>query len=322
MESDILNPPFWLKPAGIQTTLASAGMRAWGKNPMVDAARETILTTADGVRLLGRMSRQPRPHNKGLVILLHGWEGSSESTYIRTTGRFLFNRGFDVFRLNLRDHGPSHHLNTGIFYAVLLEEVFDAVRQISEAEYGRPVFLAGFSLGGNFALRIVRHCATQPIGNLKRIISISPVLNPDKATDRIDNSRYILKYFLKKWRRSLAIKQRLYPKHYDFSAIMNVDNIREMTERLLARYSTYDSARDYFKGYTLINDDLQAITLPTTIITAKDDPIIPVEDFYDLHTSDATRLIVQPYGGHNGFLEGWRLNGWYEKVMAEAFENA
>ena len=322
MESDILNPPFWLKPAGVQTMLASAGVRAWGKNPMLDAARETILATADGVRLLGAMSRQPRPHNKGLVILLHGWEGSSNSTYIRTTGRFLFNGGFDVFRLNLRDHGPSHHLNTGIFYAVLLDEVFDAVRQISEAEHGKPVMLAGFSLGGNFALRLARRCATQPIDDLKQIVSISPVLDPDKATDRIDNSRFILKYFLKKWRRSLAIKQRLFPEYYDFSTIMNVDNIREMTERLLSHYSAYDSATSYFKDYTLINNDLQDITTPTIIITAEDDPIIPVEDFYDLHTSPATRLIVQPYGGHNGFLEGWRLNGWYEKMMVEAFENA
>ena len=321
-ESGSLNPPFWLKPAAVQTTLASAGLRAWGKNPMVDAGRETILTTTEGIRLLGTMSRQPRPPSKGLVILLHGWEGSSESTYIRTTGRFLFSRGFDVFRLNLRDHGPSHHLNTGIFYAVLLDEVFDAVRQISESEHGRPVYLAGFSLGGNFVLRIARRCATQPIDDLKQVVSISPVLDPDKATDRIDNSRFILKYFLKKWRRSLTIKQRLYPQHYDFSTILDVDNIREMTERLLARYSSYDSSKAYFKGYTLTNNNLEGITIPTTIITAEDDPIIPVEDFYDLHTSDATRLIVQPYGGHNGFLEGWRLNGWYEKVMVEAFENA
>ncbi len=322
MESGKLNPPFWLKPAGVQTALASAGMRAWGNNPMVDAAREAILTTAEGVRLSGFMSRQPRHHNKGLAILLHGWEGSSDSTYIRTTGRFLFNRGFDVFRLNLRDHGPSHHLNTGIFYAVLLDEVFDAVRQISEAEHGKPVMLAGFSLGGNFVLRIARRCAMQAIDNLRQIISISPVLDPDKATDRIDNSRFILKYFLKKWRRSLTIKQRLFPKRYDFSAIMDVDNIREMTERLLARYSDYDSATSYFRGYSLTNNDLQGVTVPTTIITAEDDPIIPVEDFYNLHTSPATRLIVQPYGGHNGFLEGWRLNGWYERVMVEAFENA
>ncbi len=322
MDAGILNPPFLLRPAGVQTILASAGLRAWGKNPMLNAARETILTTADGVRLLGYMSRQPRTHNKGLVILLHGWEGSSDSTYIRTTGRFLFRRGFDVFRLNLRDHGPSHHLNTGIFYAVLLDEVFDAVRQIGEGETGRPVFLAGFSLGGNFALRIARQCAVQPIHRLKQVVCISPVLDPDKATDRIDNSRLILKYFLKKWRRSLVTKQSLYPDLYDFNTLMGLDNIREMTERLLARYSPYPSAKAYFKGYTLVNGDLRGITVPTTVITSQDDPIIPVEDFYDLRLSRVTRLIVQPYGGHNGFLEGWRLNGWYERVMADAFEGS
>jgi predicted alpha/beta-fold hydrolase len=148
------------------------------------------------------------------------------------------------------------------------------------------------------------------------------VLDPDKATDRIDGNRFIRAYFLRKWRRSLSIKQLLFPDRYDFSAIVGIDNIREMTERLLARYSTYDSVKAYFKGYTLLDHDLHDITVPTTIITAADDPIIPVEDFHDLRTSPATRLIVQPYGGHNGFLEGWRLKGWYEKVLEDGFKNA
>lgn len=312
-------PPWPLRLSGVQTTLASAGLRAWGGNPMVTTARETILTTGQGVRLLGYCSRQPRPRHNGMVILLHGWEGSSASTYIRTTGRFLFRRGYDVFRLNLRDHGPSHHLNPGIFYAVLLEEVFDAVRQVVEAEGGRPVFLAGFSLGGNFALRIAKRCVAHPIAGLRHIVAISPVLDPDKATDRIDDSRLILKYFLKKWRRSLGIKQRLFPERYDFSSVMAVDNIREMTERLLARYSPYDGAKAYFSQYALLGDDLREVAVPTTIITAADDPIIPVEDFYDLTTSPATRLMIQPWGGHNGFLENWRLNGWYERVMDASF---
>jgi hypothetical protein len=131
-----------------------------------------------------------------------------------------------------------------------------------------------------------------------------------------------LKYFLKKWRRSLSIKQRLYPQQYDFSSLLATDSIREMTERLLANYSSYSGAKEYFKGYTLVSGDLQAIPVPTTIITAQDDPIIPVEDFYDLHTNQATRLLIQPYGGHNGFLKDWRLCGWYEHVMVECFKAA
>lgn len=322
MKHGKFNPPFYLRSTIVQTVLASARIRALGKNPAVVAARKRIITTTDGVRLLGYMSRQRVLHNNGLVILLHGWEGSSESTYIRTTGRFLYSSGFDVFRLNLRDHGPSHHLNTGIFYAVLLDEVFDAVRQISESEAAnkKPVFLAGFSLGGNFTLRIARKCAQKSIHGLKQVVSISPVLDPDKATQRIDASSYIQGYFLKKWRRSLSIKQRLFPDHYDFSGLMDIDNLRELTERLLARYSTYSSATAYFKGYSLLNNDLGGVAVPTTIITAADDPIIPVEDFYRLHASPAVRLLIQSYGGHNGFVEGWRLNGWYEKVMAATFQ--
>ena len=317
-----LRPPRLLRPAGVQTMLASAGLRAWGKNPMVHAARETILTTQEGIRLLGYHSSHSQPHSNGLVILLHGWEGSSDSTYIRTTGRYLYQNGFDVFRLNFRDHGPSHHLNTGIFYAVLLDEVFDAVSQICAAAAKAPCFLVGFSLGGNFALRIARKCAVQPIAGLAQVVAISPVLDPDKATDRIDNSSFILKYFLKKWRRSLSIKQNLYPEQYDFSSLLTIDNIREMTEQLLARYSSYDGARAYFQKYTLVDGQLGGITIPTTIITAQDDPIIPVEDFYGLHTSPSTRLIIQPYGGHNGFLENWRLHGWYEHMVRDLFIQA
>ena len=313
-----LNPPFYLKPALVQTMLASAKLRARGPNPMVEAARETILTTGAGVRLLGYLSR--RPGSKGLVILLHGWEGSSGSTYILTTGRFLYGRGYDIFRLNLRDHGPSHHLNPGIFYAVLLEEVFDAVSQIARREQSRPVFLAGFSLGGNFALRIARECASRPITGLKQIVAVSPVLDPDKATDRIDNSRLILKYFLKKWRRSLALKQRLFPQRYDFSALAGIDNLREMTERLLAAYGSYGSAEEYFNAYAFPGGDFKKLEIPTTVITSEDDPIIPVEDFYSLPANDAVRLMIQPYGGHNGFLENRHLNGWYERVMADTFQ--
>jgi alpha-beta hydrolase superfamily lysophospholipase len=132
----------------------------------------------------------------------------------------LFNRGFDVFRLNLRDHGPSHHLNTGLFYAVLLDEVFEAVRQISESRTPETGVSCRI-LPGRQLCPCVSHdqCVTHPINGLKQVIGISPVLDPDKATDRIDDSRLILKYFLKKWRRSLAVKQHLYPDRYDFSSI-------------------------------------------------------------------------------------------------------
>jgi hypothetical protein len=56
---------------------------------------------------------------------------------------------------------------------------------------------------------------------------------------------------------------------------MNVDNIREMTERLLERYSDYDNAKAYFKDYTLLNNDLRALPFPPRSSLPKTTPSFP-----------------------------------------------
>ncbi|MGD2270179.1 MAG: alpha/beta fold hydrolase [Desulfobacterales bacterium] len=290
-------------------------------NPMLEAAEEMILETGNGVRLLGSFSAPNRRKAKGLVIMLHGWEGSIDSSYMLRTGRCLFDHGYAVFRLNFRDHGVSHHLNTGLFYATLLEEVFQAVKQAAEMLNGYPAFLLGFSLGGNFALRIARQTSAAPIGNLKHIVSISPVLDPAKATDRIENCRYIRRYFLKKWQRSLGRKQAQFPHIYDFSEIMSLKSIRKITDELIRKYSDLESTDEYFKGYTLKGGDLKKIATPTTLIVAEDDPIIPIGDFHKLQLNSDTNMVIHRHGGHNGFIHGFALKSWYENKLVALFND-
>ena len=313
-------PPPLLRNPHVQTVLCSSRFRALRPNPMEKNARETIFTTGEGVRLLGCHSPQSNPAGRGLVVLLHGWEGSADSVYIRRTGGYLYQRGYAVFRLNLRDHGGSHHLNEGLFYASAIEEVFSAVQQAAGMQPEIPAFLVGFSLGGNFALRIALRCRPEPIENLKQVVCISPVLDPDDATDKIDSSGYILRYFLKKWRRSLQKKQALFPHRYDFTKALELKSVRAVTDALLSGYSPYRSTRQYFSAYTLTGDALQDLPLPTTLLTAEDDPIIDAAQFRQLRLNANTRLCIQPYGGHNGFISGFALNGWYEKPIADLFD--
>ena len=313
-------PAPYLRNGNLQTILASGPFRAWGKNPMCDAAREVILQTSEGVKLLGYYSSRRSRRTKGVVILLHGWEGSVDSTYITRTGNALYQRNYDIFRLNFRDHGASHQLNPGIFYAVLLEEVFQAIQQICDRAEELPVFVVGFSLGGNFALRIARRMLQTPVENLCHIVGISPVLDPAKSTARADRNTLIRRYFLKKWRRSLNTKQKLYPDLYNFSKVNVLSTIHEITDWLLEEYSDYSSAQDYFRDYSILGGALKNIQVCTTIITAKDDPIIPVEDFYTLEINDAIKLIIQSYGGHNGFIDGLLLKSWYEQILADLFD--
>lgn len=318
--SNTFQPAPYLRNAHVQTILASSRVRALGKNPMVDASQKRILDAGDGVRLLGFHSPHPGRQAKGLVILLHGWEGSVDSTYMLRTGRTLYKNGYDVFRLNYRDHGESHHLNEGLFYAILLEEVFQSAKGAAQLAGRTPVFLVGFSLGGNFALRIACRCIREPIENLRHIVTISPLLDPEKATDRIDRNPLLRSYFVKKWRRSLTKKQLLFPHLYDFSGLLSHKTIQGLTDALLAQYSDYGSTSEYFKGYTICGRALKNVRVPTTLITSEDDPIIPVEDFYRLETSQHVNLAVQRYGGHNGFIGGISLKSWYEQKMVELFD--
>jgi predicted alpha/beta-fold hydrolase len=321
MGKEVFDPPFYLRGANIQTLLGGSRIRKWGDNPMLGAAKEVVLNPCGDVRLQGFYSSQWNGRTKGLVMLLHGWEGSVNSGYILSTGRFLYNHGFSIFRLNYRDHGDTHHLNPGLFYAVLLDEVFHAVRLVSEYEGGLPFYLVGFSMGGNFALRIARKCAGSPIKNLSQVISISPVLDPEKSTYAIDNVYLLRRYFLKKWQRSLQKKQACFPDLYEFREVLSLGTIAEMTDSMIDRYSEYENASVYFSNYAVLNDALVDIKIPTTIITAKDDPIIPVEDFYDLKLNPQTDLIIHRYGGHNGFLETISGKAWYERKMIKIFRS-
>ena len=320
MTSDSFQPPLFLKNAHVQTVLASSKLRTLGPNTMRAVARKKIIETAEGVKLLGYHSVQNKRQPKGLVILLHGWEGSADSTYLQCCGRSLYRHGYEIFRLNFRDHGDSHHLNRGIFYAVLLEEVYQAVRQAAEFARGAPVFMIGFSLGGNFVLRILKKCGSVPFTNLRLAVSISPVLNPEESTLKIDRIAFIRKYFLAKWRRSLAKKQELFPGLYDFENVMNLKTIQAVTDALLEKYSDYPTSRDYFQAYSVMGSAIEGIHTPTTIIIAEDDPIIPIKDFYDLKLNKHIQLIIHSYGGHNGFITGFKLQTWYENRIIKLFD--
>lgn len=313
-------PPLPLRNGHIQTFLASSSLRAWGADSMQTAAQAEIIATDAGVNLLGLRSRQRTVRPKGLVVLLHGWEGSSDSTYIRRTGRSLYRRGYEVFRLNFVDHGRSHHLNSGLFFATRLDEVFDAIQRLAEESGSLPVFLVGFSLGANFALRIALRCRFRPIANLSHVVAISPVLDPEESTRRADRHPVIRRYFMIKWRRSLTIKQGLFPHRYDFSAVIGCKTIRQATDLLLERYSEFPSSRVYFDAYSLTGARLKDLGVPATLLASADDPIIPVRDFHELQLSPSACMIIHRHGGHNGFLEGLGLRSRYEDDLPDLFD--
>ncbi len=247
--------------------------------------------------------------------MIHGWEGSSDSTYVRTTACTLWRAGCDILRLNLRDHGPSHHLNPGVFLAVYLDEVVEAAAQAAAATPHLPVWICGFSLGGNFALRIAARWAAAAPSNLSHVVAVSPAIDPLGTTVCIDRHPALRWYFRRKWQRSLRRKQALFPGRYDFSGLDPHMSLMQMTDHLIPRVSTYPDADTYLAAYAVTPAVYQRIRVATTIVSAADDPVIPVADLLSLPDNPHVRRVIHAHGGHNGFVEAGLRTTWYERWM-------
>lgn len=305
-------PPLFLRPSMVQTLLASQKFRKSGDNPMLDAARDMIIDAGDGVRLQGSFSKHTE--SRGTMILLHGWEGSMESTYVVSAGRFIYAQGYSVFRINYRDHGDSHHLNEGLFHAPQIAEIFNAVRVGAQQEPDLPTFLTGFSIGGNFAMRIVRQAINDPIDSLAYVCAISPPANPNSASPMADQNPLVRRYFLKKWSRSLRKKQALFPHLYDFDDILTEKTVMGLSAKLLERYMPqWGGAENFFNAYRVYPDDLKASPLALDIIMDRHDPVVPAGDLTELNLPEHGRLIMHNYGGHNGFYDSLYGPTWYDE---------
>jgi len=312
--------PRWLRNPHLQSALSSLPMRrAGGLRALARtgaSVSEHIVDAGDGVRLFGLHSTVAGRDPKGLVLLLHGWEGSVESGYMRHTAAHLLNEGFDVFRLNFRDHGETHHLNEGLFHSCRLAEVVQAAKWVAE-KFPAPYFLAaGYSLGGNFALRLALAAPAAGIP-LLHAAAVCPAVDPSAVMRALETGPAMYHwYFMKKWRSSLRKKRALFPGHHDFDDATLALDMRSLTRWMVQQHTDMVDVEDYFNGYAVANGRLSALQVPVSVLAAADDPIIPIDTLQALQLPAHSLLEIAEHGGHCGFIEGASLRGFAERWVA------
>ncbi len=280
------------------------------------------------VTLLGYYNPALRPtRQRGLVQIMHGWHGSSHSSDVLYISDMLLKAGYSVFRLNMRDHGPNLHfargaLNRGMFLGTLLNEVAVATRTVAALAGDRPFALVGGSLGGNFVLRLGDAHNREPIPNLRRIVAICPAVRPDAAAWAIDNITAYRLYFRARWMQSLRAKQSLFPETYNFAAVERLRAIVPMTEALVRDYSQWQNAQEYFDHYSVSPQMVAGLRVPTTIIAARDDAVIPIADIEAFAPSANVDIQITETGGHMGFVDVFPYRRWLPGAILEELERA
>jgi len=312
-------PPWWLRNAHVQSIVPSLPLRRALVRlrcaQVRTRSRAVILDCGDEVRLLAQHTPATVAHPVGAVVMLHGWEGDADAMYMLALARRLLAGGFEILRLNLRDHGGTQQLNQGLFHSCLLPEVTGAVRQAQQMFSGLPLHLAGFSLGGNFWLRVAADAPKAGL-DIASVVAISPVLEPRATLAAIESGPGLYRrYFVRKWGDSLRAKQRAWPQLYQFGDLRRFVSLRQMTAELVARHTDFGTLDEYLDGYSITGERLAGLTVPATIITAIDDPIVPAADLNRIAASPGLRALVTPFGGHCGFLNGLSGNTWAENAV-------
>lgn len=309
--------PRWLRNPHLQSALSSMPMRRTGGLRALERTGAVttghIVDAGEGVRLFGLHSIVPGRDPKGLVLLLHGWEGSIESAYMRHTAAHLLGEGFDVFRLNFRDHGETHHLNEGLFHSCRLAEVVQAAKWVAE-KFAAPAFLAaGYSLGGNFVLRLALAAPAAGIP-LRYAAAVCPVVDPSAVMRALETGPAVYHwYFMRKWRSSLRKKRALFPRHHDFDDATLAQDMRGLTRWLVRQHTDMLGVEEYFNGYAVAGGRLASLQVPVSVLAAADDPIIPIDSLHALQLPAHSTLEVAEHGGHCGFIEGPSLRGFAER---------
>ena len=318
-------PPGWLRNGHVQSLLSAAPPRRVAGERLLRSlgpeVREWLLPAGEATLQAFHLSLPGCPA-RAAALLLHGWEGSHRSSYVRHTAAALLRAGIDVVTLNFRDHGDTHHLNPEPFHSCRLDEVVEAAKVAQARLPTLPWFAAGFSLGGNFALRVARAAPAAGL-RLAHVAAVCPVVHGESGLKALEQGFPLYHwYFMRKWRRSLEAKRRHFPDRHRFAAADLDRDMRGLTRYLVEQYTDFPSLEAYLDGYAIAGDRLAALEVPASILMAADDPVIPVDDFHDLRLPAHARLEIAPHGGHCGFILNGRLDGFAEGWIRSRFAAA
>jgi hypothetical protein len=284
-----LIPPWWLR----------------GNTPSGMPTQQRIFQITPETGLLTQCHWQPSPNNKPTVLLIHGLEGCTESHYMVGLAHKIWAKGWNCIRLNQRNCGHSEHLTPTLYHNGLSHDYKQIIQDITAQNGCQDIWLIGYSMGGNLALKLAGEIG-RTLPTLRGVGAVSPNIHPASCVRALQNpANWIYhRHFLRSLKAKLKRKDQLYPGKWDLSRLPGVQTMWEFDDVYTAPDGGYQHAEDYYEKSAAENT-LKAITIPTLIITAQDDPFIPYQIFQhsSLHHNSFIKLLAPLRGGHCGFFQ-------------------
>ena len=328
--------PHPLLLSGHLQTIASVRVTYRAELPTVQHA----IDLPDGDALMLHEDRPPDwVPGQSSVLLVHGLCGCHAAAYmVRLADRF-FRAGVRVFRMDLRGCGAGAALSSGLNHAGRSDDLMTAMGWIANRTGSGPLGVAAISLGGNQLLRglgrVGMGADPKPywFDRLHRAMAVAPPI--DLLRCAVNLQRWVLwpynRYFVRMLLARAPLRVRERQEFQTAIREMRPRTLRELDERITAPLSGFRDAADYYHQSASASV-LDQNPIPTLILAAADDPIVPVGCFTD-RVNDlppTTKLMIVPRGGHVGFIEraqgksaqGQRARGnWMDEMVMAWFQS-
>jgi uncharacterized protein len=259
---------------------------------------------APDARVLAHCHWHPAREKHPALLLLHGLEGSSVAHYMRGIADKAWAAGFNVVRLNQRNCGGTEHLSRGLYHSGLTHDPLFVIRALV-TEGIQAVSVAGYSLGGNLALKLAGELGSS-MPQLAAVCAVSPTMDLGgcvQALERKANIPYQFN-FVRNLKKRMRRKAAAFPGDFSTEPLKRVWTVRQFDEAYTAPHHGFDGASDYYHRASALRV-IDRIAVPTLILTAEDDPFVPATPFRDpaVTSNPHVTVHVTPNGGHCGFLE-------------------
>jgi predicted alpha/beta-fold hydrolase len=216
-----------------------------------------------------------------------------------------FERGMNVLRLNQRNCGDTEHLSAGLFHSGLTADAACVVDELVAVDRLPAIVVAGYSLGGNLALKLAGEYGAHAPAAFVGAAAVSPIIEIEacvRALERPSNAIYNWN-FVRDLKRRMRRKARFHPGLFDLKRLAAIKTVREFDAAYTAPYFNFATAEDYYHRASAMRV-IDRIRVPTLVIAADDDPFVPSQPFKDPRITGNAAIDVRlsAHGGHCGFV--------------------
>lgn len=318
-----LRPAVWANNGHLQT-LASFFLRS-KKSTRVQTKHVVQLSDGDRLVIHDDIAKSWITGDR-VAILVHGLCGCHDSPCIRRIALRLRRHGVRTIRIDMRGVGDSTLISRGHLHAGRSDDLLDVVAKVNQLTPLSKISLIGFSLGANIVLKLLAELPFDHLTNIDSGIAVSPPIDLEycSANLRSRGNRLYDHYFVSRLTKTVTMRRRKVMNLVDNGLNPMPDRLLDFDDQFAGPVNGFAGAREYYNKCSSAKL-LNQIYLPTIIVAAKDDPVIPFDMFDQRLFAPQTELVKTESGGHLGFVGNhpqdpdqfwldWRVCSWLNSL--------